>query len=456
MGFGAVAVEYVEKNAAGYEQDLKDFCSIPSVSTLREHRPDVHRAAKWLAKRLQKLGVSKVSIIETTGHPVVYAKTPYVEGRPVILVYGHYDVQPTDPIDEWDSPPFEPTVRGDCLYARGVADMKAQIIAVVASLEALKQECGQLPLNVTFLLEGEEEIGSPSLPAFVDAHRSELACDVVLNCDGGIHGPETPSITYGLRGLAYFEIEICGPRSDLHSGVFGGAVENPALVLCRLIAGMIDANGQIQLPGFYDSVLPLTQEERAELARVPLSEEDWKRFTGVPAVWGEPEYTIVERTGARPSLDVNGIFGGFTGQGSKTVLPARATAKISMRLVPDQRGEEVADQLRAYLREHAPKTVRWEVRSLNYAMPVVVKRDSVFMRAAVSALETVFGKKPLFKRDGGTIPVVGILKEKLGVDTVLLGFELPDAGFHGPNERMHLPTFVRGMKTFVRFFGALG
>ncbi|HOJ32664.1 MAG TPA: dipeptidase [Candidatus Hydrogenedentes bacterium] len=451
MSYRSEALEYARQNTTRYENELREFCSIPSVSTLPDHAKYLHVAAEWLLHRLRQTGVNRVSILPTSGHPIVFAETELLDHKPTLLVYGHYDVQPTDPLGEWESPPFEPQVRGECLYARGAADMKAQIVAFLAALDAIHHTQSSFPLNLKFLFEGEEEIGSPSLPNFVDKNSELLQCDAVLNCDGGIHAADIPSITYGLRGLAYFELEVQGPRSDLHSGVFGGAVENPVQVLCRLLANMIDADGHITLPGFYESVTPLTDEERSELARVPLSEEDWVRLTGVPCSWGEKEYSLVERTGARPSLDINGIYGGFTGSGSKTVLPARAMAKFSFRLVPEQRGELVETQLRTYLNAHVPKTVRWELRALNFATPVVVQRHSPFVRAAANALEAVFGKPPLFKRDGGTIPVIGVLKEKLGVDTVMLGFELPDAGFHAPNEHMHLPTFHRGIETYIQF-----
>lgn len=451
MSYRTAAIEHARQHAAYYENELKEFCSIPSISTLPDHAKHMHVAAEWLLQRLRQMGIKRASVLPTSGHPIVFAETEQLDQKPTLLVYGHYDVQPTDPLGEWESPPFEPQVRNECLYARGAADMKAQVVAFLAAVEAIQHTAKSFPLNLKFLFEGEEEIGSPSLPAFVDENSDLLRCDAVLNCDGGIHAADVPSITYGLRGLAYFELEVRGPRSDLHSGVFGGAVENPIHVLCRLLANMIDADGHITLPGFYDTVTPLSEEERSELARVPLSEEDWVRLTGVPCSWGEKGYSLVERTGARPSLDINGIYGGFTGAGSKTVLPARATAKFSFRLVPEQRGEVVETQLRAYLDTHAPKTVNWELRALNFATPVVVQRHSDFVQAAANALETVFGKRPLFKRDGGTIPVIGLLKEKLGVDTVMLGFELPDAGFHAPNEHMHLPTFHRGIETYIRF-----
>ncbi len=444
------ALSYANQHQERFLEEFKDFCAIPSISTLSENAGDVARTAQWLADELARLGLERIQIIPTKLHPVVCGEWMGAPGKPVVLVYGHYDVQPVDPIEEWISPPFDPVVRGDNLYARGASDMKGQIQALLKALEALKQQ-GAFPVNIRFMLEGEEEMGSPSLEDFVEKHRGLLVCDVVLNCDGGIAGPDTPALTYGLRGLSYFELEVFGPSSDLHSGVFGGAVHNPAQALCELIAGMHGPDGSVNLPGFYDTVRPIEPEERAALAGLPLSDEEWKTLSGVPAPWGEAEYTITERIGARPTLEVNGLVSGFTGEGAKTVLPARAMAKLSMRLVPDQDPFEVEKQLRAYLETHAPNTIRWELRQLSGAGPGMIERDSPYMRAARQALEEVFGIPPKFKREGGSIPVVSLLKERIGADTVLMGFELPDAGFHGPNEKMHLPSFYRLIETYIRF-----
>ncbi len=431
---------------------LKEVLAIPSVSTLPAHKGDIERTARWIAEELQRLDMARVDIMPTGGHPVVYAERLGVLGKPTVLVYGHYDVQPADPLDEWASPPFEATVRGDNLHARGASDMKGQMVALLKAVECV-MTAGGLPVNMKFLLEGEEEIGSPHLAPFIQTHRELLECDVVLNCDSGILRPDLPAIVYALRGLAYFEIEVHGPKTDLHSGMFGGTVHNPAQVLCELIAGMHDADGRITLPHFYDDVLPLSEEERQALARLPGSDEQWRAIAGAPALWGESGYSVVERAGARPTLDVNGIVGGFTGQGSKTVLPAKALAKVSMRLVPNQDGVAVAEQLRAYLREKAPRTVTWEVREMAHCPPAVMRRDSPAMCAAVRAINDVFGVEPLFKREGGSVPAVAMLHRLLGVDTVMLGFALPDDGFHGPNEKLHLPNFFRGIETYTRFLG---
>ena len=338
------ACEYARAQRETHLEQLQAILQMPSISTLPEHEADVQRTAQWLADELRELGMENVEIFPTDGHPVVYGEWLGAEGSPTILIYGHYDVQPADPWDEWDSPPFEPVIRGEDIHARGASDMKGQIAAILRAVDALRAH-GDLPVNIKFLLEGEEEVGSPHLGAFIDAHSHKLTCDVVLNCDSGIHAPDTPAITYALRGLAYFEVEIRGPEKDLHSGLFGGAVHNPAQALCELIAGMHDAEGRVTLPGFYDRVRELEPDERESLAKLPHSDAEWLEMSGAPALWGESGYTVLERIGARPTLDVNGLVSGFTGTGSKTVLPAKALAKISTRLVPDQDSSEVYGQL---------------------------------------------------------------------------------------------------------------
>lgn len=434
--------------------EYQDLLRIPSVSTLPEHREDVRRAAEWLADKLRALGMAIVEVMPTPGHPVVYAESGMKPGRPTVLVYGHYDVQPADPLDEWQSPPFEPAIRGDFLHARGASDMKGQLYALLCAVEALTA-AGGLPVNLKCLLEGEEEVGSPNLRPFIVAHRERLACDAVLNCDGGIHAPDVPSITYALRGLAYFELEVRGPEKDLHSGLFGGSIRNPAQTLCELVAGMHDEEGRVTLPGFYDRVRPLTDEERGVLAQAPHSDAEWLAMSGAPGTWGEAGYSTVERVGARPALEVNGIYGGFQGAGSKTVLPAKATAKLSCRLVADQEPGEVHAQLRAYLEEKAPDGVRWTLRELVHGPGAVMDRKSAYSKAAAAALETVFGRPPVYKREGGSVPVVGMMQQELGVDSVMLGFALPDDGIHGPNERQYLPNFFKGIETYIRFLAGL-
>lgn len=448
------ALAYAHEHRERFLSQYKELLRLPSVSTLPEHKRDILRAAEWVAAQLRALGLERVDIMPTAGHPVVYAESPGPPGRPVMLVYGHYDVQPADPIEEWQSPPFEPTVRGDYIYARGASDMKGQIFAQLKAVESLVRQ-GPLPFTIKYLIEGEEEIGSPHLGPFIDEHRDLLRCDFVLNCDAGILKPDLPAITYALRGLAYFEIEVRGPGKDLHSGLFGGSVPNPAMILCELIAGMHDADGRVTLPGFYDKVRALDKEERETLARLPYSDEEWLAMTGAKGLWGEKGYTTLERVGARPTLEVNGFLSGFTGEGSKTVLPAKAMAKVSMRLVADQDPGEVRDQLCAYLRERAPDCVAWEVRELTHGKGAIMDRKSPAMRAAVEALKTVFGKEPVFRREGGSVPVVSMFQEKLGVDSVMLGFALPDDGIHGPNEKQFLPNFFKGIDTYIHFMAGL-
>jgi acetylornithine deacetylase/succinyl-diaminopimelate desuccinylase-like protein len=435
-------------------QDFREILAMPSVSTLPEHADDVKRMAQWLQGRLEKLGMHAVEIIPTEGHPIVYAEWLGAPDAPTVLVYGHYDVQPVDPLGEWDSDPFEGTIRGDYIHARGASDMKGQLLPHLKAVEALL-DSGPLPVNLKYMLEGEEEIGSPNLPGFIDTHREKLACDFVLNCDGGIHGADAPSITYALRGLAYFELELRGPSHDLHSGLFGGTVANPIHALSALIAGMHDDQGRVTLPGFYDRVRSLEDDERAALKDVPHSDEEWKSLAGVDALTGESGYSTIERMGARPCLDVNGIWGGFTGEGAKTVLPARAHAKLSARLVPDQRPEEVEAQLRHYLEAEMPEGMAWSLHCHSWGPGAVMDRHAPAMQTTAAALEAVFGKKPFFERIGGSVPVVGMMQEKLGVDSVMLGFALPGDGIHGPNERQYLPNFFKGMEVHAHLLASL-
>jgi acetylornithine deacetylase/succinyl-diaminopimelate desuccinylase-like protein len=422
----------------------------------------VLRAAEWLAERLRRgpLQVTGARLLPTgkDGPPVVFGESPApaasadsAPDRPTVLVYGHYDVQPTDPLEQWSADPFVPRVQGDRLYARGASDMKGQILAVLNALEALAS-VGPLPVGVKYFFEGEEEIGSPHLPAFIRDNARLLTADVCLNPDAGMLGAELPTIVYALRGIAYFELRLHGPTQDLHSGAFGGVVHNPAQVLCELVAAMHDASGRVTLPGFYDSVRPLDAEERQELARLPVDEKVLRALTGVPALWGEEGYTPVERLGARPTLEVNGLLSGFTGQGQKTVLPAAAMAKLSMRLVADQKPAEIRGQLERFLAQHAPKTVRWELDELAASPPVLTSRDSLGVRALAQALEAVWGKRPLVRREGGSVPVAAYLKDLVGVESVLTGFALPDDNAHSPNEHLHLPTWQRGTEALVHFF----
>lgn len=449
------ALEYVRANRESFMNRYMELLSIPSVSTLPENREDVRKNAQWLADQLLSLGATRVELVETPGHPIIYAERLDAPGKPTLLVYGHYDVQPVDPLDEWQSHPFKPEIRGENVYARGASDMKGSMMAFIMAAEAFARQ-GAMPVNLKFLLEGEEEIGSTHLPEFIASHRDLLKADAVVNCDGTISGPNLPSITYALRGLAYFELEVRGPRQDLHSGIFGGSIANPAQVLCELIAGMHDADGRVTLPGFYDKVRPLDEAERAALARLPTTNDQWKAMTGSPALYGEKGYTTLERVGARPTLEVNGIVGGFTGEGAKTVLPAKALAKISMRLVADQDPAAIYNQLRSYVEAHAPDTVTWEVRELSRGPGAIMSRDSAAMKSAVAALAETFGVEPVFRREGGSVPVVGHMQQELGLDSIMLGFGLPEDNIHGPNEKQHLPTLLKGIEAYVRFLARLG
>lgn len=452
----AAAIEHARGNKERHLAEYRDLIAIPSISTLSENKGDVLAAAEWIASQLRDLDMARVDILPTPGHPIVYAETPQRAGKPTLLVYGHYDVQPVDPLNEWESGPFEGAIRGDYIFARGASDMKGQLFALIKALECVAAQ-GPLPVNLKIMFEGEEEIGSPNLGDFIRANKEMLRCDAVLNCDAGIHGPDVPAITYSLRGLAYFELELRTAAKDLHSGLYGGSIRNPIHVLCELIAGMHDAQGRVTLPGFYDLVRPLGDDERAMLKQVPHSDEEWLKTTGAGETFGEEGYTTKERTGARPTLEVNGIWGGFTGEGAKTVLPARAHAKISTRLVADQKPEQVEAQLRAYLEANLPKgVVEWHLHNHSWGPGATMDRDTPFMRSAAQALETVFGRAPFFKREGGSVPVVGMLQQELGVDSVMLGFALPEDGIHGPNERQYLPNFYRGIETYIQFLYLVG
>lgn len=443
------ALDYAQAQREKALSQLIELLRIPSISTLPEYKPDVQRAANWLAESLKSLNLDQVEVLQTDGLPVVYGEWLHAGPEaPTMLVYGHYDVQPPDPVDEWESPPFEPQMRQDNLYARGASDMKAQIIAHISALEAILKT-SDLPINIKYMLEGEEEIGSPSLEAFILQNKKRLESDFCLNCDAMILDPETPALTYTLRGLAYFELRLQGAASDLHSGMFGGAIDNPANVLCELIAGMRDQTGKVTIPGFYDNVRPLSDQERQEMITKP--DTWWLEQTGAQVLFGEKEFSPSERATARPTLDVNGLLSGFTGAGSKTVLPAKAMAKISMRLVPDQHPKDIENLMRAYLEANAPATVSWELEDLSSCNPSISERDSDPVHAATRAFEATWGRKPVFLRVGGSVPVVGQIQEFLGLESLIMGFSLPDDNLHAPNEKQHIPSFYRGIETYIHF-----
>ena len=446
------AIEYAHSHTDRFLSDLKDLLRIPSISTDPSRQSDMFHAAEWLKQQLENLDCENIQIFPTPGHPVVYGDFLKAGPQaPTVLIYGHYDVQPVDPVDLWDSNPFEPTEKGHELVGRGSSDMKGQVVASLKALESILKT-GALPVNVKFMFEGEEEIGSPNLDAFMNEHKEMLACDIVLNPDAGMIGEEVPTIVYALRGLAYFELRVYGPAHDLHSGMFGGVVHNPAQALCELIAGMHDYRGRVTIPGFYDNVRLLSQEERLELAKLPTDEKFYQEITGVPEIWGDEKFSAGERVSARPTIEVNGILSGFTGSGTKTVIPAWAMAKISSRLVPDQTPEEVDMLLRKYLESRAPKSIRWELTTFGGGPPCITERDLPATRALAQALETVWGKPVVYKREGGSIPVVASVRTILGAPSVLTGFGLPDDNAHAPNEKLDLPTWYRGIDALIHFF----
>ncbi len=445
------ALEYARQHQTEFLDSLKALVAIPSISTDPEAKAEMTRAAEWVAARLKALGFDKVAVRPTEGHPVVSGEWLGAPGKPVALIYGHYDVQPVDPVELWKTGPFEPTVVGENLYGRGASDMKGQVLATLAALEALVKT-GGLPVNVKFLIEGEEEIGSPSLGKWIEQNQALLKADFCLNPDSGMLGKEYPTITYGLRGLSAYELRIYGPAGDLHSGIYGGVVHNPAVALAELIAGMHDANGHVTIPGFYDDVPAISAQEHAAFERLPTDEKYYLEQTGVPALWGEQEFLPDERVGARPTLEVNGMVSGFTGTGFKTVLPAYALAKISCRLVPYQDPQKITAGMQQYLEEHAPKTIRWELIDMKGAPASISDMNQPAVKALEKALETVWGVAPLFKREGGSIPVVAQMQSLMGIESVLTGFGLPDDNLHAPNEKLHLPTWYKGIEAFIHFF----
>ena len=450
------AITYAYDNQEKSLAQLKAFLRIPSISTLSEHKEDMQRAATWLAEELKRIGLQNVTISPTEGHPIVYADWLHAADAPTVLLYGHYDVQPADPLDLWHTPPFEPTERDGNLYARGSSDDKGQLFVHVKALEALIRTTGQLPVNIKCMFEGEEEVGGEHLDQWIEEHKEMLKADVAVISDTHILGEEQPTIVYGLRGLSYLEVHLTAAKSDLHSGIYGGAVHNPIQALAEIIAQLHDENGSVTVPGFYDKVLPLDEAERGELAHIPYSEETLIHETGVTMPWGEKEYTIVERVSARPTLEMNGIWGGFAGEGAKTVLPAKAGAKLSMRLVPNQEPDDIAQLVTEHLTRLAPPTVRIEVRNLHGGDGAIIPRDIPSMQAAREAYEETFGTRPIFVREGGSIPVVATLQKKLGIHTVLMGFGLPDDNLHAPNEKFSIAMFYKGIETAIRFYQKMG
>lgn len=446
---------YLEAHRARHLGELEEFLRIPSVSAKSEHAADMRRTAEWLVERMLEAGLQTAEIVPTGGHPVVVGEWRGAPGAPTLLVYGHYDVQPPEPLDEWVTPPFEPSVRDGRLYARGSVDDKGQLYLHLKAVEAHVAERGTLPVNVVFLIEGEEEVGSPHLEAFLVQNRERLACDAVLISDTTMFAPGLPSITTGLRGLAYMEIRVRGPQSDLHSGSYGGAVVNPANALAGILARLKDERGRVTIPGFYDEVRELSGSERKSMAALPFEEETLRAEVGAPALAGEEGYGALERIWARPTLDVNGLLSGYTGEGAKTVLPAWAMAKVSMRLVPDQDYRAVEQQFIEYVRRIAPEGVTVEVEALHGGQPWRANPTEPIFQAASRALERAFGREPVYIREGGSIPIVQAFQETFGAPVVLLGFGLPGENAHAPNEWLSLDNYYRGAQAVAHLYDEL-
>ena len=450
------SLNYTRQHHERHLAELFDFLRLPSISTDPAYAAPTAETAAWLAERLTAAGLENVRVIATKRHPMVYADWLHAgPDAPTVLIYGHYDVQPVDPLALWETPPFEPQVRDDYVYARGAADDKGQLYIHVKAVEAYLRATGRLPLNVKFIIEGEEEIGSANLHAFIANNHDLLAADSALISDSAILGRDRPALVYSLRGNCHVLLDITGPARDLHSGTYGGSINNPLNALGHLLARLKNEFGHVMIPGFYDRVRPLSLEERELLAEFPLSETEWLAQTGAPALWGEPEYTLVERIGARPTLDVTGMYGGYIGEGTKTVLPSSAHAKISMRLVPDQEPAEIAALFEQFVHDILPPSVRATVRVVGLSRAALINRDTLPMRAAAAAYEATFGRPPVFMREGGSIPVVTDFEGQLGLPTVLMGFGLPGDRIHSPNERFYLPNFTKGIETSIHYLALL-
>lgn len=446
-------INYAQLQGEAFRAELRDWLKIPSISTLPDHATAVQQAAQWLADNMATAGLENIAILPTGGHPVVYADWLNAgENAPTVLVYGHYDVQPAEKSDGWITEPFEPVEREGKLYARGASDDKGQTFIHVKMVESFLKTAGKLPVNIKFIVEGEEEIGSPNLPRFMNEQRDRLAADICIISDSPILSADQPSITYAMRGLVQMEIEVTGPAMDLHSGLYGGTVHNPIVALSSIIAQFHNPDGRVAVPGFYDDVLPLADEERSELGKTPWEMSEWQGLTGAKQPWGEPGYSLRERVGARPTLELNGIVGGFHGAGNKTVLPAKALAKVSCRLVANQRPDKIYEQIRSYVRQIAPPTVHIEVRKLaGQGDPGLIDINDPGMRAAVRAYEAVWGKSPVFIREGGTLPILPLFESVLQAPVIMLGFGLPGDNLHGPNENLAIMQFHRGIETAIHY-----
>lgn len=447
-------LQFVDEHRQQFQDDLSELLRIASVSADSAFRDDVRRAADWLVAHLKQIGFA-VELVETAGHPIVYAESPPVAGAPVALVYGHYDVQPPDPLDKWASPPFEPTVRDGNIYARGACDDKGQMLTHVKSLQAWSEVVDDLPLQVKLLIEGEEEVGSENLESFLAEYSEKLSCDCVVISDTSQFAPGVPAITYGLRGIAYYELHLTGPNRDLHSGVFGGGVTNPANTLARMLAAIIDDTGRIQVPDFYDDVQPITERERKEWRGLPFDQRGYESQLGVEGVTGEVGYSTLERRWARPSFDINGLTSGYQGEGAKTVLPARASAKFSFRLVPSQVPKKITAGLKELLEPLVPPGIKMDLVEYHGGAGIAFPLESLYLEAAAEAIEAGFGKRPVFMKEGGSIPIVSSFAERLGADVLLLGWGQNDDNLHSPNEKFSLEDFHRGIRASAALWDRL-
>ncbi len=438
-------VRYVNNNKKRFIDEMIELLKIESISADSTKKGEVRRCAEVIVKKLKDIGLENAKVCETGGHPAVYADWLHAKGKPTILIYGHYDVQPVDPIDKWTTPPFQPTIKGDSIYGRGTSDDKSQLLTHVFALEAYLKTTGKLPINVKIFFEGEEEGGTGSTHKFVEDNKNMLSCDAVAISDTAWHGENVPSLCYALRGLAYFEVHVNGPKRDLHSGVYGGKIQNPLNALGKIIAKLQDENGVIQIPGFYDDVVPLTPEEKKEFASLGDPDPEMLKDLGIPAVWGEKGYTTLERNWARPSCDINGIWGGFSGEGAKTVIPASGGFKFSTRLVANQDPDKIKTLVEKYIKSICPAGVTVDVKYLHGARPVMVPIDNFFIKAAVGAFEKAFGKRPVLVREGASIPITAVFLEVLKAPSVLMGYGLPDDNIHSPNEKFSLKNFEKGI-----------
>lgn len=452
------AVGFAKENQQRFLGELKDLLRIPSVSTAPEHKDDVRRAAEFVANDLRRMGMENVEVIPTKGHPLVYADWLHAPGKPTVLCYAHYDVQPAEPLNEWISPPFEPTERNQNIYARGAVDDKGQLWMELKAIEALMQgHGGRLPLNVKFIIEGEEEVGGESIAAYVRKEKNKLKADFALVCDTELFAPNLPTLCVGLRGLVYTEIEAQGAKTDLHSGVYGGAAPNPLFALVEIISKLKDSKGKILIPGFYSKVKAPTKAELAAWKKLPFNEEHYRKTeVGSKTLTGEPGFSVLYRTWARPTLEVHGMPGGFTAAGAKTVIPARASAKVSMRLVPNQDADDILKRYTNYVKKLAPKGIEVNIKCYSKGPACVVSTDNRYIQAATEAMHDVFKKDTVFIRSGGSIPIVTDFQDVLKIPSVMMGFGLPDDNLHAPNEKFHIPNFYRGIESIIRFFEKLG